>query len=220
VLFSGQDVEKPIGALSGGEAARLIFARLAVRKPNVLVLDEPTNHLDLEAIAALAEGLAAFEGTLVFVSHDRWFVSKLATRILEITPDGLRDFSGTYAEYLERSGDDHLDASAVASKAKAETPRGKSVPPPAEGLSWEEQKKRRNRLQSLPARRDKVLAAIERDEARRAEIAALYADPEFYVKTKNDVIAALEREDAALVKSIAAAMSEWESLEIEIAEAP
>ncbi|HEY1959878.1 MAG TPA: ABC-F family ATP-binding cassette domain-containing protein [Polyangiaceae bacterium] len=220
VLFSGQDVEKPIGALSGGEAARLIFARLAVRKPNVLVLDEPTNHLDLEAIAALAEGLAAFEGTLVFVSHDRWFVSKLATRILEITPDGLRDFSGTYAEYLERSGDDHLDASAVASKAKAETPRGKSVPPPAEGLSWEEQKKRRNRLQSLPARRDKVLAAIERDEARRAEIAALYADPEFYVKTKNDVIAALEREDAALVKSIAAAMAEWESLEIEIAEAP
>jgi ATPase subunit of ABC transporter with duplicated ATPase domains len=215
VLFSGQDVEKPIGSLSGGEAARLIFARLAVRKPNVLVLDEPTNHLDLEAIASLAEGLESFEGTLVFVSHDRWFVSKLATRIVEVTANGLRDFPGTYAEYLERSGDDHLDVSAVASKAKAEG-RAKSVPPAAEALSWEEQKKRRNRLQSLPARRDKVLAQIEVDEARRAAIATLYADPEFYVKTKNDDIAKLEREDAELVKRIAAAMTEWEEIEREL----
>ena len=219
VLFSGQDVEKPIGALSGGEAARLIFAQLAVRKPNVLVLDEPTNHLDLEAIEALAEGLAAFEGTLLFVSHDRWFVSKLATRIVEVTPNGLRDFPGTYAEYLERAGDDHLDVSAVASKAKAEGARGKSAPPAAaaEGLSWEEQKKRRNRLQSLPARRGKVLAQIERDESRRAEIAALYGDPEFYIKTKNDVIASLEREDAELVKRIASAMAEWEEIEKDLA---
>ena len=218
VLFSGQDVEKPIGSLSGGEAARLIFAQLAVRKPNVLVLDEPTNHLDLEAIEALAEGLASFEGTLLFVSHDRWFVSKLATRIVEVTPDGVHDFPGTYPEYLERSHADHLDVAAVASKAKADGARAKSVPPSAaEGLSWEEQKKRRNRLQALPARRDKVLAQIERDEVRRAEIAALYADPEFYVKTKNDVIASLEREDAELVKRIASSMSEWEEIEKDLA---
>jgi ABC-type Mn2+/Zn2+ transport system ATPase subunit len=216
MLFSGQDVEKPIGALSGGEAARLIFARLAVRKPNVLILDEPTNHLDLEAIESLAEGLEAFEGTLVFVSHDRWFVSRLATRIVEVTPTGLRDFPGTYAEYLGRAGDDHLDVGAVASKVARTR---KSAPPPAgaDGLSWEEQKKRRNRLQSLPARRDKVLAQIEVDEARRAEIAALYADPDFYIKTKNDVIAKLEGEDAALVKRIAAAMTEWEEIERELA---
>jgi ABC-type multidrug transport system ATPase subunit len=213
MLFSGQDVEKPIGALSGGEAARLIFARLAVRKPNVLILDEPTNHLDLEAIASLADGLAAFEGTLVFVSHDRWFVSKLATRIVEVTPNGLRDFSGTYAEYLER-GVDHLDASTVL--PKADNKRAKSIPPP-EALSWEEQKKRRNRLQSLPVRRDKLLAQIEADEARRAEIATLYADPEFYIKTKNDDIAKLERSDAELVKRIASAMTEWEDIERELA---
>ena len=118
MLFSGEDVQKPVGALSGGEAARLIFCRIIVEKPNVLVLDEPTNHLDLEAIAALMEGLKAFEGTVLFVSHDRWFVSELATRILEIAADGPRDFPGTYSEYLERCGDDHLDARAVVLKAK------------------------------------------------------------------------------------------------------
>ncbi len=68
----------------------------------MLVLDEPTNHLDLEAIDALVEGLKKYDGTLLFVSHDRWFVPQLATRILEITPAGLRDFPGTYDEYLER----------------------------------------------------------------------------------------------------------------------
>ncbi len=163
MLFSGDDVMKPIGSLSGGEAARLIFCKIIAEKPNVLVLDEPTNHLDLEAIAALVEGLKAFEGTVIFVSHDRSFVSELATRILEVTAEGPREFSGTYAEYLARAGDDHLDIDAVSLKAKtANAGAGKSSPPPpAAGLSWEEQKKRRNRLGTMPARRDKLLAHIE-----------------------------------------------------------
>jgi len=112
VLFSGDDVKKPVGSLSGGEAARLVFCRLSVTRPNVLILDEPTNHLDLEAIEALVEGLRAYDGTLVFVSHDRWFVSQLANRVLEISPRGIQDFPGTYEEYLERLDDDHLDAEA------------------------------------------------------------------------------------------------------------
>ncbi len=124
VLFSGDDVDKRLEALSGGEAARLIFARQSVEKPNVLVLDEPTNHLDLEGIEALVTGLEAYEGTLIFVSHDRWFVGKLATRIIELTPTGVDDFPGTYAEYLERCGDDHLDAQSVLQSAKA-AKRGK-----------------------------------------------------------------------------------------------
>jgi len=110
VLFSGDDVLKKVGLLSGGEAARLIFALLVVKRPNVLLLDEPTNHLDFEAISALIAGLKGYPGTVLFVSHDRWFVSELATRIVEITPEGPRDFPGTYAEYLARCGDDHLDA--------------------------------------------------------------------------------------------------------------
>src|SRR5262249_49874161 len=163
VLFSGDDVEKPIGSLSGGEAARLIFGRLIVERPNLLVLDEPTNHLDLEAIHALAEGLRAYEGTLLFVSHDRWFVSELATRIIELTPTGPRDFPGTFAEYLQRSGDDHLDAEAVLNRA----PKATKEKSPDKSQSWEEKKRERNRVAALPAKRDKVLAAIEIAEARK-----------------------------------------------------
>ncbi len=164
VLFSGPDVDKAVGLLSGGEAARLVFALLAVQKPNVLVLDEPTNHLDLEAIHALVDAVKAYTGTVLFVSHDRWFVSELATRVVEITSEGPRDFKGTYAEYLAKLGDDHLDGDAVASKARAErkadgAPDGGAAT--KTGGTWEEQKKRRNRSAQLPKLRDKLLAEIE-----------------------------------------------------------
>jgi ATPase subunit of ABC transporter with duplicated ATPase domains len=118
VLFQKDEADKRVANLSGGEAARLIFAKLAVTEPNCLILDEPTNHLDLEGIEALAEGLHGYEGTVIFVSHDRWFVSRLATRVIEITPSGLRDFDGTYDEYLARCGDDHLDVEAVVRRAR------------------------------------------------------------------------------------------------------
>jgi ATPase subunit of ABC transporter with duplicated ATPase domains len=120
MLFSGDDVDKPAAALSGGEAARVIFARLSVLKPNVMVLDEPTNHLDLETIEALTEALKKREGTLIFVSHDRHFVSQLATRIIELRSSGMRNFIGSYDEYLERQGDDHLNAAVVLSRARSE----------------------------------------------------------------------------------------------------
>jgi ATPase subunit of ABC transporter with duplicated ATPase domains len=118
VLFTGDESKKKLEALSGGEAARLMFAREAIEKPNVLILDEPTNHLDLEAIESLVRGIKDYDGTLIFVSHDRWFVNELATRIVEITPDGVRDFSGTYDEYLAREGEDHLDAQEVLRRAR------------------------------------------------------------------------------------------------------
>jgi ATPase subunit of ABC transporter with duplicated ATPase domains len=120
MLFSGDDGEKRLSALSGGEAARLVFSKLSLEQPNVLVLDEPTNHLDLESIEALVQGLQSYEGTLILVSHDRWFVSQLATRILEIKPDGIRDYRGSYEEYVHACGDDHLDADMVVLKARRE----------------------------------------------------------------------------------------------------
>jgi ATPase subunit of ABC transporter with duplicated ATPase domains len=214
VLFSGEDVEKPIGSLSGGEAARLVFCRIIAERPNVLVLDEPTNHLDLEAIGALVAGLQAFEGTVLLVSHDRWFVSQLATRIVEVTATGLRDFPGTYAEYLDRCGDDHLDADAVVLKEKATRTKDK---PAVGGASWEEQKRLRNRMNVLPGRRDKVLAAIETAEARRKTIEATYAEPGFFERTAKDDVSRLEREDAELKGQIEAWLSEWETIEKEIA---
>jgi len=120
VLFKKDEVAKKVANLSGGEAARLIFARIGVNQSNVLVLDEPTNHLDLEGIESLVEGIERYDGTVVFVSHDRWLVSRLATRVLEIAPEGIQDFPGTYDEYLARCGDDHLDVAAVIRKARRE----------------------------------------------------------------------------------------------------
>ncbi len=111
MLFEGNVVRHKISTLSGGEATRLVFSRLMLEGGNVLVLDEPTNHLDMEAIDTLAEALQAYPGTLIFVSHNRYFVSEIATRILEITPEGLQDFKGTYAEYLEKQNVDHLSRS-------------------------------------------------------------------------------------------------------------
>jgi ATPase subunit of ABC transporter with duplicated ATPase domains len=220
VLFSGDDVQKKVGALSGGEAARLVFCRIMVEKPNVLVLDEPTNHLDLESIEALVEALKAYEeGTLVFVSHDRAFVSALATRILEVTPLGFRDFPGSYEEYLERCGDDHLDADTVVLKAKKEKAAGAEPVKTETALSWEEQKKRANRLKQLPARRDEVVLAIEAAEARKAAIQAAYCEPSFFEKTPKDQIAKLEEEERALGPKIDALLAEWEALEAELAEA-
>jgi ATPase subunit of ABC transporter with duplicated ATPase domains len=216
VLFSGSDVEKPIGSLSGGEAARLVFCRIIAERPNVLVLDEPTNHLDLEAIGALVKGLQEFEGTVLLVSHDRWFVSQLATRIVEVTATGLRDFPGTYAEYLGRCGDDHLDADAVVLKAKTAKARATDRPE-ASGVSWEEQKRARNRLNALPGRRDKVLAAIETAEARRKSTQEKYADPGFFERTSKDEVESLAREDSGLKAQIDAWLAEWETIEKEIA---
>jgi ATPase subunit of ABC transporter with duplicated ATPase domains len=213
MLFSGDDVDKPIATLSGGEAARLIFCRLIVERPNLLVLDEPTNHLDLEAIQALADGLRAYEGTLLFVSHDRWLVSELATRIIELTPTGPRDFPGTFSEYLARSGDDHLDAEAVLKRA----PKPGKEKSPDKSASWEEQKRERNRIAALPAKRDKVLARIEAVEARKKEIGALYEDPTFYQRTPHGEIERLVAESASLDGELEKLMGEWESLESEIA---
>lgn len=221
VLFSGDDVQKKAGMLSGGEAARLIFGRLMAEGPNVLVLDEPTNHLDIEAIHALLEALVAFEGTVVFVSHDRFFVSGLATRILEITPEGPRDFPGTYQEYLARCGDDHLDSDTVVLKAKKERKEEQVAAPQAGASSaraaWEEQKRRRNRQKDLPLRRDKALAAVEQAEARKRAIHDLYASPGFYERTSPAEVEALVAEEAGLGPKIEALISEWEALESEIA---
>jgi ATPase subunit of ABC transporter with duplicated ATPase domains len=221
VLFTGDDVTKSIGSLSGGEAARLIFARIAVERPNVLVLDEPTNHLDLEAIHALAEALKSFDGTVLFVSHDRWFVSEVATRIVELTEKGPRDFPGTYVEYLARCGDDHLDADAVVSKTEEKEKEKRRGDGASRGgaSSWEEQKKRRNRLGALPAQRDKLLAQIAEAEERKKAITARYAAPGFYVEATKDEIDALDREDKDLAAKIERWMAEWEAVEKELAAA-
>jgi len=106
LLFSGDDVKKPVRVLSGGEQGRMLFGRLMLQRPNVLLMDEPTNHMDMESIEALNTSLDKYKGTLIFVSHDREFVASLATRILEIRADQVIDFSGNYEDYLASQGVD------------------------------------------------------------------------------------------------------------------
>ncbi len=102
--FSGDDVEKPCRVLSGGEKARLVMAKMLYNPPNFLVLDEPTNHLDMATKEMLVAALASFEGTMLFVSHDRYFLSQLSNRVLELTPEGLHQYNGGYTEYVARTG--------------------------------------------------------------------------------------------------------------------
>ena len=105
LLFSGDDVKKPVSVISGGEQGRMLFGKLMLSRPNVLVMDEPTNHLDMESIEALNGGLDKFPGTFIFVSHDREFVSSLATRVLEVRGDGsIVDYLGGYEDYLASQG--------------------------------------------------------------------------------------------------------------------
>jgi ATPase subunit of ABC transporter with duplicated ATPase domains len=106
MLFSKDDSEKSVKVVSGGEQRRLMFGKLALQQPNVIIMDEPTNHLDMESIEALNLALENYAGTLIFVSHDRDFVSSLATRVIEMTPEKIIDYAGTYEEYLRSQGVD------------------------------------------------------------------------------------------------------------------
>jgi ATPase subunit of ABC transporter with duplicated ATPase domains len=101
--FSGEDVDKRCRVLSGGEKARMVLAKMLYRPPNFLVLDEPTNHLDLDTKAMLTKALGGFQGTMLFVSHDREFLSKLSNRVLELTPEGVRTYEGGYVEYVAQT---------------------------------------------------------------------------------------------------------------------
>lgn len=104
LLFSQNDINKKVRVISGGEQGRMIFGRLMLQRPNIMLLDEPTNHLDMESIESLNLALENYPGTLMFVSHDREFVSSLATRIIELTPTGIVDFHGSYEDYLKSQG--------------------------------------------------------------------------------------------------------------------
>jgi energy-coupling factor transporter ATP-binding protein EcfA2 len=240
VLFSGEEGEKQLGALSGGEAARLVFCKLSIQKPNVLVLDEPTNHLDLEAIEALVESLKSFEGTLILVSHDRWFVSQLANRIVEITPDGIRDYKGTYEAYVHACGDDHLDVDTVVLKARKEK-RGDAGRADGDGdgagrgtestgavgggnesgsrkKGRKERGRSRTQLQALTKRRDEITARLDQAETRVEEIDKTFCEADFYDRTPQDEVRALESERTGLLAEVEKLVADWERVEQELEE--
>ena len=209
MLFTKDDGEKKVSALSGGEAARLVFSRIALEEPNVLILDEPTNHLDLESIEALVAELERFEGTLVLVSHDRWFVSRLATRVVEIKPDEVTDYPGTYEEYVHHSGDDHLDVDRVVLKAR----RKKRKKTKKADLSVVDPVKEIRRIQSD---RDELTDRIASAEQRVDDIDETLAAPGFYEHAASEEIAVLGNERSELRKQIERGLEEWATLESEL----
>ena len=209
MLFTKDDGEKKVSALSGGEAARLIFSRIALEEPNVLILDEPTNHLDLESIEALVVELERFEGTLILVSHDRWFVSRLATRVVEIKPDEVTDYPGTYEEYVHHSGDDHLDVDRVVLKARREKKKktkkaSASVVDPAK------------EIRRIESHRDELTDRIASAEQRVDDIDETLAAPGFYENAASEEIAVLGNERSELRKQIEKGLDEWATLESEL----
>ena len=226
MLFTGDDPKKKIGSLSGGEAARLVFAKLALFRPNVLVLDEPTNHLDLESIEALVEGLQKYPGTLILISHDRWFISQLATRIVDIEPEGITDYEGTYAEYVAFSGDDRLDAARVVLKARTDKKAKKSAAAARAGSggsggatasATEPSAKTAARDRKLVQdRHAELMRLIEAAEGRIAEIDQVFANPIFYESTSKDEIRRFEKERSRLQAEVDGLMAEWERTEEKI----
>ncbi|MGH7128506.1 MAG: ABC-F family ATPase, partial [Planctomycetaceae bacterium] len=181
-------------------------------------------HLDLESIEALVAGLQNYDGTLILVSHDRWFVAQLATRVVEINAAGVRDYHGSYEEYVHACGDDHLDADAVlragsdagaAGGKKGRSGNGK----PGRAAS---KKKRvpapdpQAHRASLDQRRDDLTAEIEMAEARIAEIDASFCQPGYYDRTPTDIVTALQDERAELEEKVTRLMAEWETVEKEV----
>ncbi len=147
------------------------------------------------------------------MSHDRWFVSQLANRIVEITPTGLGDHRGTYEEYVEKCGDDHLDAEVAALQAKREKRRARSPAPPVQ-----DDRETRKRLNKLKKRRDAVTAEIEKAEARIGEINELFCDPGYFDRTAPEKVRKVEAEQKRLSGQIEAWMAEWEGVETELSE--
>ena len=189
VLFSGDDVHKAVGSLSGGESARLLLAALMLRRPNLLVLDEPTNHLDLEGREALMHALRDYPGTLVFVSHDRHFVSNVGTRVLVLRPDGFEDVADTYEEYLERRGGDFLSAGIAAPRTQRSGNGAGKQHGSIERAASKDQRRRQARLTRRVEELEREIAGVE---AQLAPIAARFANNDYYSRVSLDEIRADE----------------------------
>jgi ATP-binding cassette subfamily F protein 3 len=211
-LFSEDDVFKRIGVLSGGERNRYALAKLLLRPTNFLLLDEPTNHLDMRAKDVLLDALEKYSGTVVFVSHDRYFIDKLATRVFEIGDGEVRIYPGNYEDYLWRKQGAPIDLSLNGSVPSEPAPALRDVPEPDGSSKTKEKRLNPMKLQKLQDRASNLESAIARLEN---EISALetslgsFHSVEETLKT-NEQIEARRRD-------LAAAMKDWEEVSETIA---
>ena len=208
-LLTGDDVFQPISTLSGGEKGRVALAKLMLRKDNLLLLDEPTNHLDMDSREVLEDALDDFDGTLLTVSHDRYFINRVANRVVEMRPDGVTEYLGNYDDYVEKK---RLEADG----ALAEAEGGKT-------RTQLDKEKRRERLKQESARTLKLKLkqaeqAIADAEERIAQLEARMADPETYKSPDAAQKLAQEHRDAQ--EALDALYSDWEELSEAVSELP
>jgi ATP-binding cassette subfamily F protein 3 len=157
-LFSGDSVDKRVKVLSGGEKSRLALASILASPGNVLLLDEPTNHLDISSIEMLSESMAEYAGTILFVSHDEFFISKLATRIIEVRPGHIRDFPGNLSDYRY-----YLDTVFKDTEARADTVKAKGKNQPGQHHSQESEKETRIREREERKKREREVSKLEQE---------------------------------------------------------
>jgi ATPase subunit of ABC transporter with duplicated ATPase domains len=205
VLFSGDDVHKPIHVLSGGETARLLLAKMMLLKHNVLIFDEPTNHLDMEASEVLIEALNAYPGTLIFVSHNRHFVSLLAKRIIELTPQGFQDYRCNFEEYLQKRDHDLL--------AKTNRQKEISKEKPAAIEAYEEMKLQKRTKNQLEKKAKIAEEKCHQLEQQIQSIDAKFALHGFYEITSKEEVDKLVKDKRILENQLEIAFDEWESAE-------
>ena len=204
-LFTGDEVFQPIKTLSGGERGRVSLAKLMLSEANFLILDEPTNHLDIVSKEILEDALKEYEGTVLYVSHDRYFINQTATRILELTNQSLINYIGNYDYYLEKK--DELTQIYAPEQSSDEAP---AVTASAASLDWKAQKEEQARLRKkendLKKLEDQIAALEQRDK----EIDEEFNLPE--TGTNLPRCQELSREKAKLTEELERLYERWEEL--------
>ncbi len=224
LLFSGDTVKKPMGKLSGGELSRVIFGQIMLLQPNTLILDEPTNHLDMESRENLLAALKEYPGTIVFVSHDQYFLDQLATRIIRLDHHQTDDYLGGYQDYLRKQGMDYLGHVAADSRPTKHR-ETEQVAAKSGTVSKEDQRKERaaeraqtnERLKPLQKQLTVCEEKVAKQEARLKEITHAMAHPKRVEgKTDWDSVAGLGKEKKQIETDLAHLETEWERLQKEI----
>ena len=206
-LFTGDDVFQPIHTLSGGEKGRVALTALMLREDNLLLLDEPTNHLDMDSREVLEAALADFQGTILTVSHDRYFINRVANRVVEMRPDGVTEYLGNYDDYIEKKNRPVAPDAAAEGKTRTE-------------LDKERRRDRQSKqqLKQLRQRVQEAEQAIARQEALIAELERQMSDPALYADPAR--AAETSRAYQQAQQDLTALYDAWERAEAEAAEAP
>ncbi|WP_079525661.1 ABC-F family ATP-binding cassette domain-containing protein [Halobacillus hunanensis] len=209
-LFSGDDVLKPVSALSGGEKARLSLAKLMMQEANFLILDEPTNHLDLDSKEVLESALIDYPGTLLFVSHDRYFINKIATQVVEMHPKETRTFLGDYDYFVQKKQEEwELQQLQEAESANRTTEDNKEA---QTKNSFQQDKVNKREERKRQRRITEIEQEIEEIESKIEEIDSLLCDPEVYQDHEKSL--ELTESNQSYQQQIETLMEEWEQLHI------